>query len=537
MRIGKILRLRADTTSLDLVQKDEACALARGHLCLRRPHRTTALLLAASLALSSSLPAVRAQPVGLPSMGSASSYDLSPALEALLGRAIMAQGLHDPSYINDADVTQYLNTMGARLAANAPEHQQHIRVFGVRDAQINAFALPGGYVGINSGLVVESQSESELASVVAHEIGHVVQRHIARGMTQRGQSGNIMMVSIVGALLAALAGSSDLAMGVAAFGQASAIDQQLGFSRQAEHEADRVGFDMLSRAGYDPRGMVRMFTRLMSRSRLNEGLLRVYHSTHPPSLQRLSDIENRVARAAPVNHQDSDDFWYVRAKLRVLQAHDSQAQRRVVETLQQETRQTHGTAQAAAWYGLAVAALQRGDVDEAAKAWRQGLQVKGQSPYLAQIGIALAQRGGLGATANSPAASGANTPLQLADAAWQRWPDHMSIAFARAQALRDAGQHAQAITFLQDCIQRWPDEPRFHEWQAQSYERSNHPVDARRAMARYYENTGALPAAVEQLRQARTMSSDFYVQSEIDTRIRMLRQRLETERELLKRFE
>jgi len=490
-----------------------------------RPPRMAAALLAASVVLFP-LTHVRAQPAGLPSMGSASSYDLSPALETLLGNAIMEQGRRDPTYLDDPDVTQYLNAMGARLVAHAPEQQQRIRVFGVRDAQINAFALPGGYVGINSGLVVQSQSESELASVVAHEIGHVVQRHIARGMTQQSQSGNIMMASVVGALLAALAGSGDLAMGVAAFGQASAIDQQLGFSRQAEHEADRVGFDMLTRAGYDPRGMVRMFNRLMTMSRLNEGPTRVYHSTHPQSLQRLSDIENRVARAAPTNHRDSDDFWYVRAKLRVLQARDSQTQRREIETLQQDARQQSGAAQAAAWYGLAVAALNLGDVQDATKAWEAALQIDGESRYLAQIGIDIARR-----------SQGATAALPLADAAWQRWPEQMSLAFARAQMLREAGQHAHALTFLQDCIQRWPDEPRFYEWQAQSFEHSDKPVHARRAMANYYEKIGALPSAVEQLRQARAISSDFYVQSEIDTRIRALRQRLETERALLRRFE
>jgi len=492
----------------------------------RRPsRRIMALLLAASLTLSLPPTATRAQPVGLPSMGAASSFDLSPALEALLGNAIMEQGRRDPSYIHDPDVTQYLNAMAARLVAHAPAHQQTIQVFGVRDAQINAFAMPGGYVGIHSGLVVQAESESELASVVAHELGHVVQRHIARGMTQQSQSGNIMMASIVGALLAALAGSGDLAMGVAAFGQASAIDQQLGFSRLAEREADRVGFEMLTRAGYDPRGMVRMFNRLMAMSRLNEASVRAYHSTHPQSIQRLSDIENRVARTTPTAHLDSEDFWYVRAKLRVLQARDTQAQRRALQTLQQEARQASGSAQAAAWYGLAVQALNQGDVEAASQAWQQALQIHPDSPYLAQIGIALAQR-----------AQGAQAALTLANQAWQRWPDHMGLAFARAQAMQQAGQHAQAAAFLRDCIAQWPQEPQFYEWQAQSFERSDHPINARRAMATYYEKIGALPAAVDQLRQARAMSKDFYVQSEIDTHIRTLRQRLETERELLKRF-
>lgn len=237
-----------------------------------RLHKTHFLagVLSASLLVVS--PAVKPQPVGIPSMGVASSAELSPGLEQTLGAAIMEQGRRDPSYISDPDVSQYLTELGNDLVHHATGAAgQPITVFSLRDRQINAFALPGGYIGINSGLVVASESESELASVIAHEIGHVIQRHIARGMTQSSQSSAIMMASLAGALLAALAGSGDLAMGVAAFGQAAAVDRQLGFSRQAEQEADRIGFEMMTRAGYDPRGMMQMFSRLSHVSRLNEG--------------------------------------------------------------------------------------------------------------------------------------------------------------------------------------------------------------------------------------------------------------------------
>jgi len=488
--------------------------------------RTMALAAALTLTLHPSARLSYAQPMGLPSMGAASSAELSPALEALLGNAIMEQGRRDPSYIGDPDVTQYLNRMADRLIVHAPPHQQTIRVFGVRDEQVNAFAMPGGYVGIHSGLVVQSQSESELASVVAHELGHVVQRHIARGMTQQARGNHIMIASLVGALIAALAGSGDLAMGVAAFGQAGAIDQQLGFSRHAEQEADRVGFDMLQQAGYDPRGMVRMFQRLIQTSRLNEGQMPAIHSTHPQALQRLSDIENRVARLPPQEHHDSDDFWFVRAKLRVIQARDSQSQRRARETLAQDAAHTQGSAQAAAWYGLAFAALQRGDVPAARQAYQEALSAHGESPYLAQIGIALAQR-----------TQGDRAALAAATQASQRWPDSKGIAFAHAQALREAGHHAEAVAFLRDCMRRWPEEAQLYEWQAQSYAKEGQAIDARLTMASYYEKMGALPAAVTQLRQARTLSQDFYQQSEIDSRIRALRLRAQTERDLLKQFE
>src|SRR5690606_40163585 len=226
-----------------------------------------------SVALTSALPPPSvAQPVGIPTIGAAGGAELTPSLERTLGIAIMEQGRRDPTYIADPSILQYLSEVGQRLARYAPDTlQQDINVFAVRDASINAFALPGGYIGIHSGLIINAQSEAELASVIAHEIAHVSQRHVARGMTQSAQSGHIMMAALAGALLAALSGSGDLAMGVATLGQAAAVDRQLGFSRQAENEADRVGLQMLERAGYDPSGMSAMFKRLMDVSRLNEG--------------------------------------------------------------------------------------------------------------------------------------------------------------------------------------------------------------------------------------------------------------------------
>lgn len=486
-------------------------------------------LVASSVLLTSVVAPVAAQPMGLPSMGSASSIELSPALEQTLGGAIMEQGRRDPSYIADLGVSQYLTSLGQKLVAHAPERGSvPITVFGLRDPQINAFALPGGFIGINSGLVVTSQSEAELASVVAHEIAHVLQRHIARGMTQRSQSSGVMMAAIAGALLAALAGSADLAMGVAAFGQAAAVDRQLGFSRQAEQEADRTGFEMLRKAGFDPLGGVRMFNHLSNASRLNEGSGgNVYTSTHPLSLQRMSDMQNRAATVSSAGRAtQTDTFWYVRAKLRVLQARGGQALRSAVAALQTETNEVDPVRQAAAWYGLAYAAFERRDFTEAQSLLDKArkLAAKG-APEVEALAIRLALEQKDFAQA-----------LQLSQTSIRRWPDQQALSVLRAQSLQKAGQDTQAVPFLEERIRQWPDIPQFYQLLASSLERLNDPVQSRRIMARYYELTGALPTAIEQLTQARSISKNFYVQSELDQQIRTLKERVKSDRELLERF-
>lgn len=488
--------------------------------------RVVCVSLSFALTLTAVTP-VHSQPVGLPSMGSASAVELSPSLERTLGDAIMEQGRRDITYISDPDVSQYLTAMGRKLVSQSPAGTpQRITVFAVRDPQINAFALPGGYIGVNSGLVVASQSESELASVVAHEIGHVVQRHIARGMTQRSQSNHVMLAALAGALLAALSGSGDLAMGVAAFGQAAAVDRQLGFSRQAEQEADRAGFEMMRKTGFDPRGMVRMFNRLTNASRLNEGMGGGgYTSTHPLSVQRTADIENRLDKIPSAHGPDNDSFWYIRAKLRVVQSRDSASQRNAVDKLRLDASQTTGVEQSAAWYGLAYAAWQKNDIRQADEALTKARAGGQNSPEVAGLAVSLALSRGDDAGA-----------LALSQAAWQRWPDSQAITLAKVESQQKTGRDAEAIPFLQGAIKQWPDVPRLHQLLAQSQERMGRKVEARRSMAAYYDLTGALPTAVEQLQQARNMTKDFYIQSELDVQIRTLKERLKADRELLERF-
>jgi predicted Zn-dependent protease len=401
-------------------------------------------------------------------------------------------------------------------------------MFGVRDPEINAFAMPGGFIGVNTGLIVSSGSESELAAVLAHEIGHVVQRHIARGMTQQSQNSMVMLASLAGALLAALAGGGgNLAMGVAAFGQAAAINRQLGFSRDAEREADRAGFTMLTKAGYDAQGMAQMFSRLMNASRLNEGAGGgSWASTHPLSIERMSDVQNRV-RSLPVSrHVDSDDFWYIRAKMRVVQGRDAVSLRTAGQQLQDEAQALSGVRRSAAYYGLALQAFQRNSLDEAERQLAQAQADGRDSPQMARLAvdIALARKDNRRAQ-------------DLAQAATRRWPEQRALGIAYATALQANGRHAEAQDYLRAKIKQWgSDEPSLYQMLAQSEERTGKPVQARRDLARYYVMTGAFAAAESQLQQARGMSSDFYEQSQIDVQIKEVKDKLAEERQLLERF-
>ena len=482
----------------------------------------------ALLALASSLPAaVLAQPSGLPALGSPSGADLSPQLERKLGEAIMMQGRRDPTFIQDAEITQYLNRMGHRLASFVPSGAPEIDVFGVRDPVINAFAMPGGFIGINTGLIVATGNESELAGVMAHEIAHVTQRHIARGFTQQKQSAHIAFAAIAASLLAALSGQGQLAAGVAAFGQAAAVDRQLGFSRDAEREADRVGFEMLRKAGYDPDGMAQMFGRLMNASRLNEGVGGgVYATTHPLSIDRMTDMQNRARQHGSTRYRDSDDYWYVRAKSRIVQADDPQLLRTSIDQLTDETRTQTGVRRSAAWYGLSVAALRQKNLPEAMRALDQAGAGQPATHYLAlqQIDIEMVRKD-------------FSVALQSAQAGFKRWPDQRALALRVGMALQMLGRDKEAAEFIGAQVKRWPtQEPQLYQMLANSQERLGKTVESRQSMSKYYLLTGAFVAAMSQLQQARGMTQDFYQQSQIDVEIRVVRNKMTEERQLLERF-
>lgn len=477
-----------------------------------------------------------AQPMGAPTLGPASASDLSPGLERKLGEAIMEQGRRDPDYIQDPDVSQYLNRMARKLAANAPGGAPEIEAFGVRDSTINAFAMPGGFIGVHTGLIVSAGTEAELAGVMAHEIAHVTQRHIARGLTQQSQSGHIALASIAAALMAAFipGGGANLAAGLAAFGQAAAIEQQLGFSRDAEQEADRTGFEMLRKAGYDPNGMAVMFGRLMKASNLNEGRGGgVYASTHPLSIQRMTDMQNRLRQFPQTRYQASDEFWFVRARARVLQATDPKSLRLAIDAMEEEalvaSRESGslaGVRQAASWYGISLAQAALKDHAASVKSFARAQGLVSSSPFieLQKIDLDIAGK-------NIPAA------YASAAAANKRWPDRRSFALRVAQTLQLMGKDREAATFLKEQIKRWPtDEPVLYQMLANSLEKTGDQVAARRQMARYYELMGALPAAVTQLQQARTLSTDFYEQSQIDVDVRQLSQKLVDNRRQLEKF-
>ncbi len=269
------------------------------------------------LSLALLVPQARAQT--LPELGDTSGALLSPNLERRIGEQAMREiRLREPSFLDDPELTEYVNEIGRRIVAASPGARQDFEFFMVRDNTINAFAMPGGFVGVHTGLLLAAQTESELAGVLAHEVAHVTQHHLARLLGKQEQMSIPTLAAVVLGLLAARA-HPDLAQAVIVGAGATGIQSQLNYTRDFEREADRIGFQFLQQAGFDVGGMGSFFERMQKATRLYENNAPAYLRTHPLTTERIADMQNRAQTAEYKQAPDSIEFHLARAKLRAEQ--------------------------------------------------------------------------------------------------------------------------------------------------------------------------------------------------------------------------
>ena len=254
-------------------------------------------LLLAILAASVSLAAGAQEEMQLPDIGSSAAAILSPDQERQIGEQMMRSLRAANAVADDPLLDDYLAAIGYRLVAQSERPEQRFTFFVVRSEQINAFAAPGGYVGMNTGLISTAESESEMAAVLAHEVAHITQRHIVRAVESMQKASLPIMLAMVGALIAAQgAGSGDAAQAAIVGGSALLQQQQINFTRGNEYEADRIGIQTLALAGFDPNAMSTFFWRMGRATRANVGEgVPEFLRTHPVTTTRVSEAKDRAA--------------------------------------------------------------------------------------------------------------------------------------------------------------------------------------------------------------------------------------------------
>jgi len=452
-------------------------------------------------------------PSVLPDLGDVSSATISPQMEKRIGEEAMRQiRAREPSYVDDPEIADYLNVLGKKLSSSSTSAHQAFEFFLIKDDSINAFAMPGGFIGVHSGLLLAAQTESELASVLAHEISHVTQRHIARLLSKQGQ---LSAISLAGILVALLASRSSAGAAVAMASQAGVVSAQLAYTRDFEREADRIGFQVLQQAGFDGNGMVSFFERLQRATRAHENNAPAYLQSHPLTLERISDIQNRVQGAPYRQRIDSPEFHLVRAKLRA----ESGAPREAVVHFERELADKRYMSEMAARYGL-VTALARTREFKRAEAELGALQgLAGQHPMVDLLAARIRTESG--------DITGAREFLK---ASLARLPSYRPFNYAYVQLLQRDGRHQEALDRLVDLVRDAPRDSRLYSMQAQSYAATGKQMLSHRAQGEFYFLQGSLSAAVEQLELARRAGDgDFYQMSSLEARLREMRSSLENE--------
>lgn len=471
------------------------------------------------LALTLCFPAA-SMPQGLPDLGDVSAAALSEQQERTIGNRIMREVRVDPTYVKDPEVVDYVRTLGARLLAVADSGRRDLDFFVIEDEQVNAFALVGGHIGINTGLMLLTQNESELAGVVAHEIAHILQRHQARMAHGASRSQWTSLAALALAVLASRGSSSQSGqMTEAAIATAGAlqIQNQLDYTREHEREADRVGLAMLERAGLDPHGMVSFFERMLRANRLNEFKgAPAYLRSHPLTTERIADMQDRLQRAASKLVPDSFEYRLARAKLRAAAGTPSEAvafhRNLIAASTVVRPREDQ--------YGLALALRRARDFEGASTALEPLRRNGATHPAFELLAAQLAADQGRTEAA-----------LQAYRGALRVHPSYRALAYGYLNLLLDAGRPQEVLAELQERLRLASEDATLYEIQARAYEASGRRLGRHRAQAEAYYRRGNLSAAVEQLEFAvKDKASDFYELSSAESRLRELRALLENER-------
>ena len=286
----------------------------------RNPCRTLVAVLIFLLAALPPVTLAQTSQDQLPEMGTAAQKALSLDDERQIGRMVMRNLRESGMLLDDPEVNEYVQSLGLRMSSLAQDGNRDFNFFVVRDSAINAFALPGAYVGVHSGLILETRSESELAAVLAHEVSHVTQRHIARGLEAQSRANLMSTAAVLAAILigAAGGGSSDATMGAITAAQSAAAQAGINFTRENEYEADRIGIGVLAAAGSIPNAMPAFFDTMFRRTQLGPDRVPELLRTHPVTSNRIAESKDRANQYPPVNVKDSLSYSLMKERIRVL---------------------------------------------------------------------------------------------------------------------------------------------------------------------------------------------------------------------------
>jgi len=441
------------------------------------------VLLAAAPAVAFARPPIDS----LPDMGLGADNAMSIDQGIAVGQSMVDQMRQKDQVLDDPLLDSYLNNLGFQLVSHSQGASWHFKFLWVGKSDVNAFAMPGGFVGVNEGLILATHDESELAAVLAHEISHVTQRHIAQQMEDSRRTGLATAAAVGAALLAGLAGGGNpyLAQAAISGGLAGAYQHQVNYTYHDEEQADRIGESLLAQSGFNPDAMATFFQRLQQQEQYNEGPYSNFLRTHPVTTKRIANAEN-IARQYPQIHPKPDASYYIaRARVRVLAADDPSDSARYFKA---RLGNTKGIQHDAARYGYALSLGREGDT---ARAMKLLDELRSQHPDTLAYRLALAN------VQNQ--AGQTNASMHTYQSALDLYPDNRAVIEGYAEVLLQTGRPQRARSLLLRLPLDSSETTRQLRLLAQAATAMGDEADSHYYMSEYYLICGQPHMALQQL--------------------------------------
>jgi len=457
-----------------------------------------------------------AQAVDLPNIGDAAGKYLSIEDEQRLGEAFMRNLRQSLTINDDPEIDEYIQSLGYRLVANTDAGGRKFTFFVVEDPNVNAFAGPGGYIGINTGLILITENEDELAAVMAHEISHVTQRHLARAF----EASSKMSLPATAAILAAIIlGSKNGQLGEAAIAATAAgsAQSQLNFTFSNEEEADRIGMQILAKSGFNPHSMPQFFERLQQSTRFTDNQAYEFLRTHPVTTARIADSGNRAEQLPYQPKPDSGNYLLIKTKILV---EEKTKTLNGVDYFAELLKDANPKNEYALRYGYALALLADNKYDKARKEISKLIK---QDPERLAYQLVLAKV--------EMTAGHTDKALDIYADNFKLYPHNYPLTILYTNALIQSGQPENAAKLLQEHLRQKSPTPQIYNLLAQAESDAGHIAEAHQALAEYHYLNGRTRIAIEQLKIAldNTGENDATRKARIQARLTQLQDEVKSE--------
>ncbi len=461
------------------------------------------------------LPYGYAGDIQLPEIGDPSGNLLSPTEERRLGQAFMRSIRASQPVIDDPLMNSYIQNLGNRLASHSGAAGRSFHFFLIDAPQVNAFAGPGGYIGIYTGLITTTQSESELASVVAHEIAHVTQNHLLRSF-DAAQRMSLPMAALAIAALVLGAATDNAAAGVAAATgvQAGMAQRQINFTRANEEEADSFGIDTLAKADYDPQAMPVFFERMGQATRLyDSGKIPEFLRTHPVTSNRIADARGRAGSYRYRQHPDSLHYHLLRTTLR---GREFSSPKQAVTFFRGTLSSGRYRNEEGERYGYVQALMRDEQYDKASQELQKLLKKRPEEIAYLVLQSKLLEK-----------SDHRDEALKVLEDGLTLYPGNYPLSIYYAQSLVNNGEARKALEILQQQLQGRPNDQQLYLLAARAAGDLGQTTLGHQYMANHYYLTGALEPAIRQLQIAlRDDSIDYYKSAKLTAQLRALEDEL-----------